>query len=337
MRIAIVNQKGGCGKTTTAINLSYALSLEGFRILLVDTDPQAHATRALGCDSNFSLYNVLSPIVSEKKSLKEIMVRKNEFLYLIPSEVILSTLEQELSSQEDRERRFLNQIIKEDLDGNFDFIIIDCPPNLGLLTINALRAAEFLVIPMEMSFFSFQALRQLLEILNLFKEKLNHYIDYKILITMVDGRSKYIRSSIEKIKQEYSDKLFETMIHLNVKLKESIEHQKSVFEFDKYARGAKEYKKLCKELISLVGRPYTFQIQNPNANEVYAVGDFNGWQRKERFRLVRIEDGKFFKRTLLRGGVYRYKFLVDGNWVEDPLNPEKVSNPFGGFDSILKI
>ncbi len=337
MKIAIVNQKGGCGKTTTAINLSYALNLEGFRTLLIDIDPQAHATKALDCESDLSLYNVLSDLADTKRGLKEIMVKKNEFFYLVPSEVILSTLEQELSTKDNRERRLLDEMIKEDLDSEFDFILIDCPPNLGLLTVNAIRAADFLIIPLETSFFGLQALKQLLEILELFQKKLNHHPTWKILITMLDRRSKYSLNFLENIKKEYSQRIFETVIHFNIKLRESLEYKKSVFEFNKYARGAKEYKSLCKEIISLRGVPYTFRLQLQNAKQVYVLGDFNNWQKKERFRLVRFNDGVFLKKVILDRGVYRYKFLVDGNWLEDPLNSEKVSNPFGGFDSVLKL
>ncbi|MBI4972979.1 MAG: ParA family protein, partial [Candidatus Omnitrophica bacterium] len=147
--IAIANQKGGCGKTTTAINLAACLATNNRKVLLIDLDPQAHATAGLNIKSDLSIYNVLSKITNKKANLADIVQRADENLFIAPSAIVLSTLEQELAGEISRESRLWETL--NNFRNDYDYILIDCPPNLGILTINAIRAANELIIPVEAS------------------------------------------------------------------------------------------------------------------------------------------------------------------------------------------
>ena len=170
--ICVTNQKGGCGKTTTAINLAASLSVNNRKVLLIDLDPQAHATLGLNIKADLSIYNVLSKITNKKAKLEEIIQTVTPNFDIAPSSMILSTLEQELAGEIGRESR-LNDIINN-FKGSYDYLIIDCPPNLGILTVNAIRASGEAIIPVEASRFSLEGLTQLISIIELIKDRLNH-------------------------------------------------------------------------------------------------------------------------------------------------------------------
>ncbi|MCX7662084.1 MAG: AAA family ATPase [Candidatus Omnitrophica bacterium] len=355
--ISITNQKGGCGKTTTAINLASSLAYYRKRVLLVDFDPQAHASLGLGIKSDVSMYNVLSKFATERLNINEIIKKIEENFYLIPSNIILSTLEQELAGEISRESRLKN-IFTELKD--FDYVIIDCPPNLGLLTINAICSAEEIIIPVEASRFSVEGLNQLLDIINLVRERLDCNVDYKILVTIFDSRLRHSFEMLEKIKQTFRGKLFDTIIHINVSLKEAQNQGMHILNYDKYSRGAKDYLDLARELMwergeeairldlrkkmrELIERELPrikeilFSIYAPEAKEVYLVGDFNDWQLHRESLMDKSEDGFWKKRLSLSKGVYRYRFVVDGVWKEDPQNQYYQINPFGEKDSLIEI
>ncbi|MBN1913169.1 MAG: ParA family protein, partial [Candidatus Omnitrophica bacterium] len=252
--ITIANQKGGCGKTTTAINLSAAFSQNGKNVLLIDLDPQAHASSGLNIKADFSIYNVLSKIAYKKVKLNDIIQNVSDRFDIVPSGIILSTLEQELAGEIGRESR-LWEVLNDFLSQNtgYDYILIDCPPNLGLLTINAIRAADDIIIPAEASRFSLEGLNQLIEIVNLVKDRLNHEVNYKVLVTNFDSRLRHSFKMLNWIKISFIDKLFSTIIHVNVKLKESQNEGMHILSYDKYCRGAKDYYSLSREIISQEG------------------------------------------------------------------------------------
>ncbi len=248
--IAVANQKGGCGKTTTAINLSSALVSKGQKILLIDCDPQAHATMGLNVkpsDLESSMYNVITPKENERLSLSDVMVPIKDRFDLAPSSVILSAVEQELSGVEGREEMLTKAL--QSVNGTYDYIIIDCPPSIGLLSFNALRAAEEVIIPIDMSLFSLRGIAKLLEIVLLLKDELGHEITSRALITMYDYRTRYSRRVFEKVKEQFGEDVFETVIRYNIRLRETVDYGLPIVDYDKHAIGSKDYQDLAEEII----------------------------------------------------------------------------------------
>ncbi len=248
--IAVANQKGGCGKTTTAINLSSALVSKGQKILLIDCDPQAHATMGLNVkpsDLESSMYNVITPKENERLSLSDVKVPLKDRFDLAPSSVILSAVEQELSGVEGREEMLTKAL--QSVNGTYDYIIIDCPPSIGLLSFNALRAAEEVIIPIDMSLFSLRGIAKLLEIVLLLKDELGHEITSRALITMYDYRTRYSRRVFEKVKEQFGEDVFETVIRYNIRLRETVDYGLPIVDYDKHAIGSKDYQDLAEEII----------------------------------------------------------------------------------------
>jgi len=359
--ISIANQKGGCGKTTTSINLAAALSVNGRRVLLIDLDPQAHASSGLNIKADTSIYNVLSKIAHKKSRLEDIIQNLGENLDIAPSSIVLSTLEQELSGEIGRESRLWDTL--KEFKGNYDYILIDCPPNLGILTINALRAAGEIIIPVEASRFSLEGLSQLTSIIKLVNERLNHDVRFRVLVTNFDSRLQHSFKMLDKIKSDYKEKMFSNIIHVNVKLKEAQNAGLHILTYDKYCRGAKDYFSLSREIITQeepavpVSLPQknlekrmkeilketlpklstvTLTIKAPGAKEVYLAGEFNNWKLDENSRMEQT-NGSWTKRLKLDKGSYRYRFVVDGDWIEDPENPLNRLNPYGSKDSLLEV
>jgi chromosome partitioning protein len=248
--IAIANQKGGCGKTTTAINLSSCLVLKGQKVLLIDCDPQSHAT--MGLDIHFdhekSTYNIITPKDTEHLGIENIVVPVKDNFDIAPSDIRLSAIEQELAGMEGRENRLLQAI--EPLKPAYDYVIIDCPPSIGHLCFNALRACEEAIIPIDMSLFSLRGVAELTDIIILLKNKCDHVIEARALVTMYDYRTRYSRQVLEKVKEQFGDRVFETVIRYNIRLRESADYGLPVGDYDKHAIGHKDYEKLAGEVMS---------------------------------------------------------------------------------------
>jgi len=246
--ISVATQKGGCGKTTTAINLGASLSANGKRTLLLDLDPQAHASLGLNFENKDSIYNVISKLTPRKMTITDIIRNVGPNFDIVPSNILVGTLEQELADEIGRELKLTDILTK--IKNNYDYILIDCPPSLGFLTVNALRASDEVFIPVETSRFSMQGVDHLLDIVGLIRERLSHPIEHRILVTMFDSRLRHSFSMLSQIREKFSDVLFDTIIHTNVKLKESVVMGQTVLDYDKYCRGAKDYFSLSKEIIS---------------------------------------------------------------------------------------
>jgi chromosome partitioning protein len=360
--ISIANQKGGCGKTTTAINLASTLSLNGKKTLLIDLDPQAHATLGLNIDDQNSLYNVISRLTPRKLKIENIIKKVDSKFDIAPSNILVGTLEQELADEIGRELKLV-EIINTIRD-QYDYILIDCPPSLGFLTVNAIRASDEVMIPVETSRFSMQGVDHLMDIINLIRDRLNHPVTCRVLITMFDSRLRHSFSMLAKMKEKFDGLLIGTIIHINVKLKESAVMGETVIKYDKYCRGAKDYYSLAKELIQLEKgdapaeqaasvsisermrelvqketkdfMSTTFTIHAPEAQSVYVTGSFNDWSLDDSCRLTN-EEGNWRITLPLKAGVYKYQFIVDGKWQEDPQSPMKERNSFGDINSLIEV
>ena len=247
--ISIANQKGGCGKTTTSINLASALGQNGKRVLLIDLDPQAHASLGLNIECQDSMYNVISKLTPRKLKMTDIIQRIEDSFDLVPSNILVGTLEQELADEIGRELK-LTEVMKP-LREKYDYILIDCPPSLGILTVNSIRVSDEIIIPVETSRFSLQGVDHVMDIVKLVRDRLNHNVKCRILITMFDSRLRHSFAMLDTFRKKFKDILFDTIIHINVKLKESAVMGMPVSCFDKYCRGSKDYYTLSKEIISL--------------------------------------------------------------------------------------
>ena len=247
--VAIANQKGGVGKTTTAVNISACLAHVGQRVLLVDIDPQGNATSGAGIekgDVEKCIYNVLV----EDTDIRDI-VRGTalEQLDVVPATIQLSGAEIELVSTISREIRLKNAL--KDVAAQYDYIIIDCPPSLGLLTINALSASDSILIPVQCEYYALEGLSQLLNTVRLVQKHLNHDLEIEVvLLTMLDARTNLGFQVIEEVKKYFQEKVFETIIPRNIRLGEAPSHGLPIIMYDAKSKGAEVYLELAKEVVA---------------------------------------------------------------------------------------
>ena len=247
--IAVANQKGGCGKTTTAINLSSCLASKGRKVLLIDFDPQSHATMGLNveCDPEKNIYHVIAPAQPEAVGLDEVIVPVKENFDIAPSDTLLCAVEQELANVDGREKRLLEAI--EGLDRPYDFIIIDCPPSIGHLSFNALRASSEAIIPIDMSLFSLRGIAKLTDMMVMIKNSSGHVVKPRALVTMFDARTRYSQEVLERVREKFEDKVFDTVIRYNIRLRETVDHGLPVGDYDKHAIGQRDYEALSEEVM----------------------------------------------------------------------------------------
>lgn len=245
--ISVLNQKGGVGKTTTTINAGAYLAKLGKKVLLIDADPQANTTSGLGIERSNLESTLCDVMISDRAISQTIVNTKFKNLDLIPSDPRLASVEVELASKISREM-ILNEALK-DISG-YDIILVDCPPALGLLTINSLSASDFVLIPVQAEYYALEGLSQLLEVVQIVRKKLNPRLELiGVLMTMFDKRNSLSRQVYQEIEKYFGDKIFETIIPRNVRLAEAPSYGKPVSEHDKWSKGARAYKSLAKELI----------------------------------------------------------------------------------------
>lgn len=247
--IAILNQKGGVGKTTTAINLGAYIAKSGKRVLIIDFDPQGNATSGLGIQKNVltsTIYDVLFKKVGAEHAVQETSV---DNLYVLPANPGLAAAEVELVNELQRE-----QMLKEALANlSYDYVLIDCPPSLGLLTVNALTAAHHLLIPVQAEYYALEGLSQLLTVVQRVRAGLNPNLNLLgVVVTMYDSRTSLSEQVYNELTKHFGDKVMKTVVPRNVRLAEAPSHGKPIADHDKWSKGARAYKALTKEILGSV-------------------------------------------------------------------------------------
>ncbi|HAG50750.1 MAG: chromosome partitioning protein ParA [Deltaproteobacteria bacterium GWC2_42_51] len=246
--ISISNQKGGVGKTTTAVNLSASLAVTEKRVLLVDFDPQGNATSGIGIAKNGSNASIYQVIIKHKNLKEVIKDTELSFLKTVPSTIDLIGAELELIDDPAREVRLRDAL--KDVVTDFDYIIIDCPPSLSLLTLNALTAANSVIIPLQCEYYALEGLSQLMKTVDLIKKSLNPSLEIEgILLTMFDPRNNLAHQVAQEVKTHFVERVFKTVIPRNVRLSESPSFGKPVILYDVTSKGASSYMELANEII----------------------------------------------------------------------------------------
>ncbi len=246
--IAVTNQKGGVGKTTTSVNLSACLAYLGKKVLLIDIDPQGNATSGVGINKGETQHCIYDVLIDDEDIRNVIKVTKVENLSVVPATISLAGAEVELVSTISREVRLKHAL--EDVKDHYDYVIIDCPPSLGLLTINALTAADAVIIPVQCEFYALEGLSQLLSTIRLVQKHLNQelYID-GVVLTMLDARTNLGIQVIEEVKKYFQEKVYKSIIPRNVRLSEAPSHGEPIIIYDPKSRGAEIYLELAREVV----------------------------------------------------------------------------------------
>ncbi|MFT5234024.1 MAG: chromosome partitioning protein [Candidatus Krumholzibacteriia bacterium] len=359
--VAVANQKGGCGKTTATTNLAAALVQQGKRVLLVDNDPQGHATLAFGVrerDFSLSTYDLY---LSSDILVEDACLVLESGLHLIPAGIELSAVEMKLARERAKEMRLSRCFERSEMP--YDYVLIDCPPSVSLLTFNALLASSEVLIPVDPSHYSLQAVRKMRETLAVLRDQKDHDLVPHILMSDFDTRPKFVRKVMEELDELYSNDLLDAIIHHTVRFKEAASAGIPVLQFDPESRGAYDFQRLATEIVSQEVTPQAvmsvsakvdpdqqkawpsqlsgpeisrggvnFKADFPRAKSVRITGTFCDWSAKGA-ALQRNQDGTWKCKIDLDSGSHEYRYIVDGAWLPDPHNTDTVANEFGGANS----
>jgi chromosome partitioning protein len=376
-KIALVNQKGGCGKTTTAINLSRCLAGMGKTVLLIDLDPQGHV--ALGFGVKFdqiqrSVYEVLLGQIPIAQAIRNLRERVDAVL----SDVILAAFEVVMAGAQEREFKLRRAL--DEAPADYDYLIIDSPPSLGLLTFNALLASEEAIIPVEPSFFSLQGLQRLLETIQVVEKKANHRLSVKILATNFDRRTNFCREMFSLLQTRFPEQFLATVIRNCTALREAARQGKPIGEYDQKCSAFADYQGLASEILDResawsvthgttidfqrldlgelavetatlaasiseaesgsrqpLEREVIFSLEAPAHAVVQIAGNFNNWV-PEPLQFTESQVRQVWHKTIsLKPGSYEYKYVIDGRWLLDPHNSRAIHDPYGGLNSVLSV
>lgn len=246
--IAVANQKGGVGKTTTAVNLGACLASLGKRVLLIDIDPQGNTTSGIGINKADVRYDIYDVLINEESAAEAILPTAVDELHILPATIQLAGAEIELVPTMSREVR-LRQALQP-LQKQYDYMLIDCPPSLGLLTVNALTASNSVLIPIQCEYYALEGLSQLLNTIRMVQKHLNTSLEIEgVLLTMLDARTNLGLQVIEEVKKYFREKVYATVIPRNVRLGEAPSHGQSIIQYDPRSRGAEVYLELAKEVV----------------------------------------------------------------------------------------
>lgn len=398
--IAIANQKGGCGKTTVAINLSACLAREGRRTLLVDMDPQGHCALGLAVPEEqieLSIHDALMSVgASEALDLTRVIWQITANFDLVPSKVDLAAFEPKMANEANRDSR-LRDVLDAVAD-KYDFVVVDCPPHIGLLTYNAFFASSEVIIPVDTGFFSLQGLTKQLDTLNDLSRRAGHSPRVRVLANQYDVRTKLGREILSELKRKFGPLMCQSFINFNTKLKEGASFGQPITEYDPGSMGFRDFVRLARELITasvpetvpqsilrqadalaeraakllatttpLLGphrevdaeapvsheaiqqhidevygvrqteEGVRFVLQAPGASSVRLAGDFNNWSSEATPMVTSNGHDAFSVVMKLEPGRYRYRYVVDGRWWNDPHNTYVESNPFGELNSVVEV
>lgn len=352
--IAVVNQKGGCGKTITSINLSAFLARNERRVLLVDMDPQGHATLGLLAGVTQpakTMYEVfLEGRDGRLPALGDVIRTARENLDVAPADILLSAIPELLAGRIGREDILSSAITA--VAGRYDYVIVDCPPSVGLLTFNALKACAEAIVPMDPSFFSLHGIGKLLETFDVLARDTHHRIEARVLVTLYSGRGPFVKAVVDEVRRHLAGQHFDTVVRYSVKLAEAASHGLSIADYCRHCVGFEDYRALAAEVLRqeaalpnghgaapsaplMTPGGVVFTVEAGDAHHVQLAGDFNDWAVDG--SEMEPAGGVWKKVVKLAPGRYRYRYVIDGQWQSDPLNGTTEPSPFGGEDSVLLV